>query len=234
VYRSINTYQPHHSVTKPNRGGRKRKTTSEIDEKIIKKAEQQPFTTPSEIKRELQLSVSSRTVRRRLDEKGLHGRVAQHEHSYEDYQITKRLSFANGYSNWTTQQWSQVLFSDETLLVLGLQGRIWVQRPSGTAKEDRYTVKTTSHPPKLSIWACFSYRGVGDIDIFSDTLDAKGLKEIYKKHLIQSAKALFDKYLLVVTRQRTKALFRGCTEMAFHAWNSTTRFSSLLSRSQSD
>jgi phage head maturation protease len=48
------------------------------------------------IKHELDLSVSSRTVRRRLDEHGLFGRLASSEHEYTTQQLNQRISFGEG------------------------------------------------------------------------------------------------------------------------------------------
>ena len=59
------------------------------------------FITPREIIRELQLPLSHDTVRRRLDEAGLFGRVARKEYPFTDDHLRQRLSFGNGYASWT-------------------------------------------------------------------------------------------------------------------------------------
>ena len=47
------------------------------------------------------------------------------------------------------------------------------------------------HPDRVSIWCCFSGAGIGEIDIFSENLDANKMKNILKDHLLSSAKTLF-------------------------------------------
>lgn len=76
----INHYEKHGSVEDKRRSGRKRKTDEKTDVNIIAAATEKKFITPKKIKREQQLlAVSSRTIRRRLDEAGLFGRVARKE-----------------------------------------------------------------------------------------------------------------------------------------------------------
>jgi Transposase/DDE superfamily endonuclease len=170
--------------------GRKRKLP-EATTAIIAAATQQPMTTPKQIKHELQLDLSARTVRRRLDEAGLFGRVARKEYPFTPDNIRKRLSFANGYSSWTEDQWDTVLFSDECHIELGPHGQVWVQRPIGAAFESCYMSNKLPHPPRLSIWGCMSGVGVGELHVFTDTLDAPLMRTILNTHLLPSAHRLF-------------------------------------------
>ena len=133
--------------------GRKRKLP-EATTAIIDAATQQPMTTPNQIKHELQLDLSARTIRRRLDEAGLFGRVARKEYPFTADHLRQRLSFGNGYSNWTDNQWDTVLFSDECHIELGQHGQVWVQRPIGAAFERCYMSNKVPHPDRLSIWGC--------------------------------------------------------------------------------
>ena len=61
--------------------GSKRKA-EEATDSIVDLAIERKFTTPREIIRELQLPLSHDTVRRRLDEAGLFGRVARKEYPF--------------------------------------------------------------------------------------------------------------------------------------------------------
>jgi len=81
----INHYKQHESIGDKPRCGRKRKTNENTDARIIASATQEKFTTPKRIKRQQQLSVSSRTVRRRLNKAGILGRVARKEFPYNTH-----------------------------------------------------------------------------------------------------------------------------------------------------
>ena len=78
----VNHYQEHHNVGDEPRSGRPRVTSEDTDTSIVAAATETPFTTPHIIQSELGVEASARTVRRRLDEAGLFGRVARIEYSY--------------------------------------------------------------------------------------------------------------------------------------------------------
>jgi DDE superfamily endonuclease/Transposase len=178
-------------VKETHRTGRKRKTDENTDINIVVTAAVEKFTEPKAVKRALDLDVSARTVRRRIDEAELFGRISRQEFPFTEEQIRKRLSFANGYSGWSIHQWGSVLYSDETLIELTPHGQIWVQRPIGKAFDHQYMSHRVPHPPRVCVWACFSRSGIGDIHVFTENLDAIGMKAILQSHLIQSAHRLF-------------------------------------------
>jgi transposase len=177
-----------------SRSGRPRKTDENTDINLSLTAKVEKFVTPKLLKHKLDLDVSARTVRRRLDEAEDFGRVARMEYPFTAAHLKKRLSFARGYLNWTKKKWATVIFSDETHIELGTTGRVWVQRPAGHAFDYEYVSRTKiSHPKRVSAWGCFSRNGVGDICIFTEMLDAKLMRNILNDHLIQSARRLFPR-----------------------------------------
>ena len=89
------------------------------------------------------------------------------------------------------QQWDTVLFSDETHICLEAPVSNWVQRPVGTAFDPQYTTRKVAHPKRVSIWGCFSEKGVGKICIFESMLDAKLMKEILEECLLPTASSLY-------------------------------------------
>jgi transposase len=128
----IRHYQQHGNVDDLRRSGRKRKTTTEQDEQIVEAAKRIKFTTPRRLKRKLGLDVSSRTIDRRLIEVGLFGRVARHKKKFSPEEIRKRMAFAQGYKNWTADDWMRVEFADEKIFWgEGFWGQVFVRRPKG-------------------------------------------------------------------------------------------------------
>ena len=87
------------------RSGRPRLTSFADDVNIAVSARVDPFTSPRQVRRKLNLDVSSRTVDRGLQEAGLFGRVARHKRNYSLAERNKRLSFARGYAGWSAEQW---------------------------------------------------------------------------------------------------------------------------------
>jgi hypothetical protein len=183
------TYKHTGQVHDRDRIGRPRKLTELEDSTIVMASTVQHFDTPRQLKRKLQLDVVSlRTIDRRLIESGLPGRVAQHERKFSEEDKRKRLSFAQGYKDWTEEQWDRVIFSDEKRFCgEGFCGRVWVRRPPRKALNPEYCVDKKPHPVKVNVWGCFSGRGLGYCYVFSEHLDGKLMKSILDEHLIPSA-----------------------------------------------
>jgi transposase len=187
-------YENTGQVCDTERNGKPRKTTELEDSIIVMASTIQHFDTPRQLKRKLELNVSPRTVDRRLIEADLPGRVAQHEKEFSDVDKRRRLSFAEGYQNWTNEQWDRVVFSDEKKFYgNGFCGRVWVRRPPGEAPNSEYCVDKQPHPVKVNMWGCFCGRGLGYSYVFCRPLDATLFTHILDTHLLSSAELHFNK-----------------------------------------
>ena len=174
VQRWIDYYNEHQSLEDVPRSGRPRVTSEDIDTSIVAAATETPVTTPRIIRTELGIDASARTVRRRLDETGLFGRVARMEYPFTEEHINKRIEFAEEHESWDDNKWSRVLFGDETYIYLGQHGRIWIQRPEDAAYQSQFMVQGQSNfAPKIGIWGCFTGQGVGAVRIFDDNMDTR-------------------------------------------------------------
>jgi transposase len=194
VHHWIQHYNEYGNVDDMNRSGRPPITDELTNVHIVVNAVVEPFTIPNRIIADLDIDVSPRTVRRRLNEAGLFGRVSRTGYPFSEKHIKQRLSFANGYSHMTVQDWSLVIFSDETHFHIGHHGQIWVQRPVGEAFNAQYIIREKPHEERVSVWGCFSSGGVGDIHLFEENLDAKLMKNILGQHLVQSSARLFEEH----------------------------------------
>jgi transposase len=180
----VTRWRDQRSVEDAERSGRPRATSDEVDQDIMQYSDAHVTDTPRDIVRTLELDVSARTVRRRLDEIDLHSCVQRAEHE----NIRARLSFAEGYSRWTEDDWSRVLFSDETHFYLGHHGREYVQRPPGAALNPKYTRKDNERlEGKVSLWGCICADGLGHAELYVDTLDARRYQTILGLNLVSSA-----------------------------------------------
>src|SRR3984957_2824117 len=125
----ISHFEQNGSVEDLPKSGRPRESTAEDDEQIVAFAEREKFITPKRIRSQLELPLSARSVRRRLDEAGLFGRIPRISHPFKQETIEERFKFATDYGGFTDSDWNSVIFSDETHFILGGSGQIWVQRP---------------------------------------------------------------------------------------------------------
>jgi len=162
VTRWIHRWQETHSLEDGDRSGRQRCTTDDLDQDIMRHSDEHVNEVPKDIVRALDLGVSAHTVRRRLNEIGLHGFVQRAEHE----NVRARIAFAEGYSRWTVDDWSRVMFSDETHFYLGHHGREYVQRPLGEALDPKYTRKENDRlEGKVSLWGCIGAGGLGHAEL---------------------------------------------------------------------
>uniref|UniRef100_A0A3Q3K398 Transposase Tc1-like domain-containing protein n=1 Tax=Monopterus albus TaxID=43700 RepID=A0A3Q3K398_MONAL len=89
---------------KPERRGRKRKTTIKMDRRITRMAKAQPMISSRMIKDSLELPVSTVTVRRRLCEANLFSRIPRKVPLLKKRHVQKRLQFAKEHINWDSNQ----------------------------------------------------------------------------------------------------------------------------------
>jgi transposase len=199
--RSVRRWQSHFNklgdVKDEPHTGRPRITDEKTDTNIALTAIEEPFTaTPKQIKRKLGLDVSPRTVRRRLDEAGLHGRIARREHRYDEDELAARLAFAYKYKDKPPAWWARVVFSDEVHVKRGHHGKIWVQRPAGEAYDSRYMMPDDdelAEGENVTMWGCFCAKEIGTAEIFIGDLTGAKYATILRNNLVQSVNKWFGK-----------------------------------------
>lgn len=149
--------------------GRPRKTTTRDDKRIKLLSVQDPFKSSELIRSELNINISARTVRRRLDENMLYARSSRKVPMLTKRHIKNRILFAKTHTDWVGpengKKWRKVLWSDETKInLIGSDGKTWVRRPKNAEFHPRYTTKTFKHGGgNIMIWGCFSWYGVGPL-----------------------------------------------------------------------
>ena len=158
----------------PENRGIRRKTTPHEDRSIVRYSRVQPFASSSKIKNDLSLNVSGVTIRRRLKEQNLKACHPRKVPLLATRHVKARLEFAKSHLNWPITKWRNILWSDESKIVLfgGKGSRQYVRRPPNTENDPRYTLKTVKHGGlSIMVWACFSYSGVGPIFMIDGIMD---------------------------------------------------------------
>lgn len=171
------------------RSGRPRKTNPRDDHQIILTSLRSPKKTPLLIKRDLNLSVDRRTVRRRMNERGLRPHIAATVSYVSDINRKRRLALAKVMVKKPSWWFRRIIWSDEKKFeLMSSKRRIIVNRRPG----NRYQIKFTKPSMKfgggsLMIWGCFSYKGVGSLAICEHTMDQKKYRHLLEDHLQYSA-----------------------------------------------
>jgi transposase len=183
----VNRWSETHSLEDGERSGRPRCTTDDTDQEIGLYSDAHVNALPRDIVRELELPVSARTVRRRLNEINLHTYVQRKEHAFTEFDLRRRIAFAEGYANWKEAEWRRVLWSDHTLFTLDHQGREYVQRPPGKACDPKYLGQEERLEGAVWLWGCICADGLGHAELYEGTLDARRYQSILALNLVKSA-----------------------------------------------
>ena len=104
----------------------------------------------------------------------------------------KRLKFARDHLSWTSDDWSKVIWSDESPFVYryNKRQRVWSLRsPLFTKTKFLGTVK---HDKKINVWGCFSRHGVGKLFLIEGIMKKEHYHTILKNQLLPSSRVLFQ------------------------------------------
>jgi hypothetical protein len=121
--------------------------------------------------------ITTQTIRNALKKEGLRSAVKKRKPYLKQVHIKARLDFAHKYLDWTIEDWSRVVFSDETKINrLGSDGRCWTWRRPGkqlSMSDVRGTLKFGGG--SIMFWGCMSVHGPG----FGCRIDGKLNTDLY-------------------------------------------------------
>lgn len=185
-------FETSHQITNLPGRGRKRATNYRQDALIVRQTKVKSNISSSEIKDQLNLNVSTKTIRRRLHEKGLSSRVSIKKPMITLKNKKKRLEFAKKYVDMPLSFWKKVVWSDESKFELvGKKTRRRVWRKVGEALLDRHTTKTVKFGGgSIMVWGCFSWSGVGNLHKIDGIMDARHYIRILSRNLPQSVQKM--------------------------------------------
>lgn len=170
--------------------GRKKKTTPREDRTLKfeslsnRKASAKALAlkrAPSFVKNNISVS----TVKNRLREAGLNGRVARKKPLLAKKNIKARYEWAKDHLNWTVDDWKNVIFSDESPFQLFQSGgRVFVRRRPGEEFLPECMNPTVKHGGgSIQVWGAFSYGGVGPLYRVVGIMDGAKYRQILKTHM---------------------------------------------------
>ena len=73
----------------------------------------------------------------------------------------KRLQWAKRYKNWKYEDWSKVLFSDESHFFVQGHNPQFVRRSQDEPLRQEHIFQGVKHPDKEMFWGCLSAEGTG-------------------------------------------------------------------------
>ena len=182
----LKRYEETNDVQEKEGRGRKRKFSEILDKKLIRAIEKEPTTSSRCLSARLKakgVSISPSTIQKRLRESGVTYRNPIPKPLLTERHRLQRLQWARKYKN---QDCSKVIFTDESSFSLfSSLKKLWIKIGS------RIFVPKVKHSPKIHVWACFSWNGLGKIFLFKKNLNAIRLCKIYASALLPSARKWF-------------------------------------------
>lgn len=139
--------------------------------------------------------ISATTIRKYFTSIKLNGRVAAKKPYLRKYNYRKRLEFAKKHVDWTNEQWSKVLFTDESQFMLfGNNRRTYVRRFSGERYSKNCLVPTIKHGTgSIMVWGGISAQGVTQLKRIKGKMDKKMYHSILIHQALPSGKRLIGK-----------------------------------------
>lgn len=173
--------------------GRPKKLSTRTQIRVTRLALSKGNSNAVEIKNYIKSStgdiVSADTIRRCLKEHGMHSMIKKKKPQLSPNNIAKRLEFARRHLHWTSQDWMNTIFSDETKINrAGSNERCWVWKKNNDKSiESNDVIGNLKHGGgHIMMWGCITYQGVGYACKIDGNMDATLYTEILNGELIQT------------------------------------------------
>lgn len=171
IQRTITRHKENGSLISKRRSGRPQKTSATTDRMIKRFIIQNPRASSTFIQAQLpcEVKIHSSTIRRRLSKTfGLPAYRSAAKPRLSQKNIRDRMSFCKAHENWTINQWSSVMFSDEAMVRQFTQYSAYVRRPSNQRYNSRYTHTAVKKSPSIMIWGAISCEGPAKLHFIED------------------------------------------------------------------
>ncbi len=183
----IKRFTAHGTVANLPGRGRKSKNNEKLQWRIVRMVDKEPRLTSKQSQADLQTqgtTVSARTIRRHLNEKGTPLLTQRHKKA--------RLEFAKTYVTKPQSFWENVLWTDETKVELfgkGHHGTVYRKR--NEAFKEKNTVPTVKHGGGSKMfWGCFAASGTGCLDCVNGIMKSDDYQRILGHNIVASVRKL--------------------------------------------
>lgn len=169
---------------------RPRRSTLREDRILVRMSAAAPMQVARQLRQrwntEHGVEASVATVKRRLKDAGLHGRIAKRKPLLSQRHKTARLAWARQRSDWTVEQWQRCFFTDESPLhLVNSHQRRYVRRRGGTAMRPEH-IRPTVHASsgKILVWGGFFHNGTRVLARVQGRLNAEGYCNLLREHVV--------------------------------------------------
>lgn len=130
------------------------------------------------------VQVSSKTIDRNLKNQGYRRRVVKKTMVVREVNLRKRVTFCFDKRNLTVENyWKDVIFSDESQIVIGNDNRIFIWRRKDEAYRPACICPRSHRKLSVMIWGCITHHGVGTVCSVNGTINSLKYIEILEENL---------------------------------------------------
>ena len=132
--------------------------------------------------------ISAQTVHNVLKAASLKAVVKKKKPLLSTKHRKRRLDFALKHKDWTMEDWTRVIWSDETKINrIGSDGRIYVWKNGGEPLQDKEVQGTVKFGGgSLIVWGCMGWNGVGILAEVEGRMDVEQYVSILEDNLLPS------------------------------------------------
>jgi hypothetical protein len=129
-----------------------------------------------------------------LKQKGLESHLAARKPLLTVKDRLKRYSWCRQRLNWTVNDWSRVIFSDESNFeVFNRKSRVIVKRFKNEKFHPKFcTPRLQNGGGSAGIWGCISYKGTGICNIYTGRINQFVYINTLENNLLPSVELLFE------------------------------------------
>ena len=175
VWRTIQLDLKRHEGESLPKAPRKKSYTEAEERLLLRHIRLNPKDTYAEVKRACRLACSRSTIKKILDEHGIHNWRAKRRPFLTEKNAAKRLAWCLERRHWLAEDWALVVWSDECSIERGRGKRDeWVFR-TPAQKWQRQMIQTynTKKNMKVMVWASFWDTGRSSLYIMDRDFESK-------------------------------------------------------------
>jgi transposase len=175
-----------------NKGGRPRRVTDEICNKLIEDFEKNRHGSLNDgrflLKEKVNIEITKQTIRNYLKKNSLKCFIKRKKSFLTENHKLERLRFAEKYFDFNYQDWGKVIWSDECKFSLENTNKkeFYWKKAADPLNEDHIRKKKKFGGGSIIAWGCITFEGVGKLIRLNGKVDASKYIQVLRDGLIKT------------------------------------------------
>ena len=164
--------------------GRPRTLNNDQIGMLIENCEDDRTSSVKERRKDLNLEASRSTINKTLLELGYKAYKARKKPVLTVDNIRGRLQFAREYKDWTFEDWSNVIFTDEcSFRLVNSNGRVFIRRTEEEIWHEDNFQPHLSQSRSVMVWGAISINGCGPLVPFDENINSDEYLDAFRYRL---------------------------------------------------